>query len=81
MNLKNIILTSFICAITLTSCEGQKNKGKSQSSNKQDNKMNLTASDTSGQIMNEDVFWSLIDKSRAASNNNYQTQITSLKKV
>ena len=43
--------------------------------------MNLTASDTSGQIMNEDAFWSLIAKSRATSNNNYQTQLTSLKIV
>lgn len=81
MTLKNIILTSFVFAIALTSCEGQSNKYKSPSSNPKDTKINLTVSDTSGLLMNEDTFWSLIDKSRTASGNNYQTQITSLKTI
>ena len=81
MTLRNIILTSFVFTIALTSCEGQNNNNKSQSSVNQENKMNLTVSDTSAQIMDEDTFWSLIDKSRAASNNNYQIQITSLKTI
>ena len=81
MTLKSIILTSFIFAITLTSCEGQNNKSKSQTSNKKENSMDLTSSDTTKQIMNEEDFWKLIDKSRTASNNNYQTQISSLKTI
>ena len=79
MTLKNLILTSFVFAITLTSCEGQNNKNKSQPSNQKS--MDLTSSDTTKQIMSEEDFWKLIDKSRTASNNNYQTQISSLKTI
>jgi len=61
------ILTSF------TSCDNN--------SKKNDRSENLTASDSSGLIMDEDVFWALIDKSIIASNNDYQKQITSLKKI
>lgn len=81
MTLKNIILTSFVFAITLTSCGGQNNKDKSPLSNSKDTTIILTVSDSSEQTMNEDIFWSLIDKSRTASGNNYQTQITSLKNI
>ena len=81
MTLKNTILTALVFAIALTSCEGQNKKSNQQSSNDKPNKMNLTATDTSGQLMDENSFWSLIDKSRVASNNNYQTQITSLKTI
>lgn len=81
MTLKNIILTSFVFAITLTSCEGQNNKGKSENPNKKEKSMNLTSSDTTKQIMDEDDFWKLIDKSRSISNNDYQTQISSLKTI
>lgn len=81
MTLKSIILTSFVFAITLTSCEGQNNKSKSQTSNKKEKSMDLTSSDTTKQIMSEDDFWKLIDKSRTASNNNYQTEISSLKTI
>ena len=81
MTFKSIILTSFVFAITLTSCEGQNNKSKSQTLNKMENSMDLTSSDTTKQIMNEDDFWKLIDKSRTASSNNYQTQISSLKTI
>ena len=81
MTLKNIILTSFVFAITLTSCEGQNNKDKSQSSNNNEKIVNVTTSDTTNQLMDEDEFWKLIDKSRVAANNNYQTQISSLKTV
>jgi hypothetical protein len=76
---KNIFLTTLAFAVALTSCEGQNNKNKSQL--RQENKRNLTSSDTTGQIMDEDAFWNIIEKSRAASNNNYQTQITSLKRI
>lgn len=81
MTLKSIILASFVFAITLTSCEGQNNKSKSQTSNKKENGTDLTSSDTTKQIMSEDDFWELIDKSRTASNNIYQTQISSLKTI
>jgi hypothetical protein len=81
MTLKYIILTFFVFAITMTSCEGQNNKKKSQTSNKKEKSMDLTSSDTTKQIMSEDDFWKLIDKSRAASNNNYQIQISSLKTI
>ena len=81
MTLKNIILTSFAFTVTLTSCDGQNNKDKSQSSNKKEKSINLTFSDTTTQLMNEDEFWKLIDKSRAGANNNYQAQITSLKTI
>ena len=81
MTLKNIILTSFVFVITLTSCEGQNNNGKPQNPNKKEKSMNLTSSDTTKQIMEEDDFWKLIDKSRSISNNVYQTQISSLKTI
>lgn len=81
MTLKNIILTSFVFAITLTSCEGQKNKDKLQSPDKNEKIINVTYSDTTNQLMDEDEFWKLIDKSRVEANNNYQTQITSLKTI
>jgi len=81
MIFKNIILTSFVFIITLTSCGGQNNKDKLQSSNKKEISMNLTPADTTNELMNEDDFWKLIDKSRAAANNNYQAQITSLKSI
>ena len=76
MTLKNIILSSFVFVITLTSCEGQNHKGKPKNPNKNDKSMNLTSSDTTKQIMEEDDFWKLIDKSRSISNNDYQTQIS-----
>jgi Protein of unknown function (DUF4240) len=74
MTLKNIILTLFFFVIALTSCEGQ-------NSPKIKKPINLTSSDTTKQIMNEDNFWILIDKSKVASNNNYQTQISTLKTI
>ncbi len=81
MAMKNIILTSFVFVIALTSCKGQTNKSKSQPSIIKEKDMNLTSADTTNQLMNEDDFWKLIDKSRNASNNNYQTQISSLKTI
>ena len=41
----------------------------------------LSFSDCDAQTMNEEVFWNLIQKSRIASNNNYQLQISSLKNI
>ena len=36
---------------------------------------NLTAADTTGQLMPEDEFWKIIEASHAASNNKYRVQI------
>ncbi len=81
MTLKNIILTSIAFAVTLTSCEGQNNKNNTESSTKKEMIMYLTSADTTRLLMNEDEFWKLIEKSRAAANNNYLRQITSLKTI
>ena len=81
MTLKKTFFATILLATTFTSCDGQKNKSQSQGSDKKEKSMNLTANDSTGQLMNEDDFWKLIDKSRAAANNNYQTQISSLKTV
>lgn len=81
MTLKPAIPGMVAFIMLLTSCDSQNPKGKSQKININDSKMYLTASDTSGQLMNEDAFWALIDKSRAAANNNYQQQIGALKTV
>lgn len=81
MTLKMPILFVFLIATTFTSCDGQINKPQSQASNKKGKSMNLSSPDTAVQLMNEDEFWKLIDKSRTATNNNYQVQITSLKTI
>lgn len=81
MTFKKTILVAFLIATTSTSCDGQKDKPLSQDSNKKGKPMNLTSSDTTGQLMNEDEFWKLIDKSWTAAKNNYQAQISSLKTV
>jgi len=81
MTLKNSILTSFVFAITLTSCEGQNNKNNPESSTKKEKIMYLTSSDTTKQLMDEDEFWRLIEKSRVAANNNYPRQLASLKTI
>lgn len=81
MTLKNKILVAFVFAITLTSCEGQNSKDKPQSRTKNDTNIVRNSTTSTSQLMDEDAFWKLIDESRSASNNNYQTQITSLKTI
>ncbi len=81
MTLKVTILFAFLIATTFTSCDGQINKPQSQASNKKGKSMNLLSSDTTVQLMNQDEFWKLIDKSRTAANNNYQVQITTLETI
>ena len=81
MTLKNIILISFVFAITLISCEEQNNKSKSQPSNNKVKTINLTSAYSTKQIMDEDEFWKLIEKSRIAANNNYKIQCDSLKTI
>ena len=81
MTLRSLILISSLFAVTQTSCEGQNDKSKLSLSPKKASASTLTGSDTTGQLMNEDKFWGLIEKSISISNNNYQTQITSLKTI
>jgi len=77
-----LIFTILLFATTFTSCDGQKSNSQSQEPDNKEKAMNLaTASDSAGQLMNEADFWKLIDKSRSAANNNYQTQIGSLKTI
>lgn len=72
-------MTSFVFAVTLTSCGEQKTKEKSQSS--KEKIVSVTSSDTTSQLIDENEFWTIIDKSRVAANNNYQAQIASLKTI
>ena len=81
MNLKNIVLKPIVFAITLTSCEEQNIKSKSQPSNNKEKTINLTSAYSTKQIMDEDEFWKLIEKSRIVANNNYQLQCDSLKTI
>src|SRR6187549_2506382 len=81
MTLKKLIFAVLLITMTFTSCQGQKNEPHSQSSNNKGKTMDLTSPDASGQLMKEDDFWKLIDKSRATANNNYQKQISSLKTI
>ena len=81
MTWKIFISTSFVLAITLTACEGPDNKSKPQSSGENNNTNLMTSSDTTSKLMDEVEFWELIDKSKAAANDDYQKQITSLKSI
>jgi hypothetical protein len=81
MTLRNTILTSFAFVLTLTSCEGQNSKSKTQSPTQKDTAIVMTVSDTTSQLMDEVEFWKLIDKSRVASNNDFQAQINFLKSI
>ncbi len=80
MALKTIILTLFVFSITL-SCKAQNNKSNTQSSIRKNTAIKLASTDSTNQLMNENEFWNLIDKSRAAAKNNYQTEIICLKKI
>src|SRR5947208_216548 len=79
MTLKRLIFATLLIAITFTSCDGQNNN--SQESNKKEQSMNFASSDTTGQLMNEDNFWKIIDKARTAANNNYEAEINTLKTI
>ena len=79
MKLTINILTLFTLTLTLTSCEGQNKESTSRSEKFNEKIVYLTSTDKSGQIMKEEEFWNIIDKSRQTSSDNYQTQINSLK--
>ena len=77
-DMKKIVLATLLFITTFTSCNGQNAKLRLNSP-KENQSMNVTPIDLTGQLMNEDDFWQLIEKSRADANNNYQNQIESLK--
>ena len=78
---KTFIFLILLFTTVFTSCDRLKKNSQSQSTDEKEKFMNLTASDSTGQLMNEDDFWELIDKSRTAANNDYQIQISSLKAI
>jgi hypothetical protein len=79
MTLQRLLFTALLFATTFMSCDGQNN---SQSKNLDTEEKAMTFStDSTGQLMKEDEFWKLIDKSRATANNSYQAQIGSLKNI
>lgn len=76
------ILTFVFVITTLVSCDAQTKQPNPGSDQPKDSPIvYLTSTDTTGQLMNEDEFWKIIDNSQATSGNNYQTQITSLKQI
>ena len=81
MTSKFIISAGFLFSITFTSCEGQNSTSQSQGSQKKEQRVNLTSSDSTGQLMSENEFWKLIDQSKAAAHNNYQNQSSTLKVI
>ena len=81
--MKYFILLTFTITLTgLMSCDAQKKKDNSKIENpKNSTETKINISDTTGQLMLEDNFWKLIENSKSLSNNNYQTQIKSLKEI
>lgn len=77
MTVKDIFLP--ITLMAFISCNGQTKN--SQSPDKKEDPMTAATPASGTEIMKEDEFWKIIDKSRAASNNNYQAQIGSLKNI
>ena len=74
-------IVSFCLLTIINSCTEQENKSSAHSSTKNINQMNLTSGDTTGQLMDEDEFWSVIEKSGTAANGNYEEQIDALKNI
>jgi hypothetical protein len=75
------LLPIFIITM-LISCRHRNIDGDEKYNEPQDFKVKyLTAFDSTGLLMGEDEFWKLIEKSRIASNNNYQLQIKSLQEI
>lgn len=75
MNSKQtIIIIISILQISTISCQKKYNKPL-----KTGEYINLTSCDKSGEIMDEDTFWKLIEASRIQSKDNYELQINILK--
>jgi hypothetical protein len=76
------LLTLTFVIITLISCDAQNKQPNSGSDKpKKVSIVNMTSTDTTGELMKEDDFWKIIDNSQATSDNNYQIQISSLKQI
>jgi len=73
-----IFLTAILAVTILASCEAQNSKKNHENVSKKE-AITLPSSDTS-QLMNENEFWKIIDKSKKGSTN-YQKQISSLKTI
>ena len=81
MTLKNFYIVIISLPTIVCSCSGQEKESQEQSSSKKVKQMNLTSSDTTGLLMDEDRFWSIIDKSRNTSSGHYEEQINNLKNI
>lgn len=78
MKYLNILAFAFV-ATPLLSCNTQNKQADFDSDKpKAISIVNIPSTDTTVALMEEDDFWKIIDDSRKASANNYQTQITSL---
>jgi hypothetical protein len=80
MNMQKYFLVSLVSVICFAGCKDQ-TKQQPALTDQKEQSMNLTAPDTSKQLMPEDDFWNIIDRSRSATPNDYQAQITSLKTI
>lgn len=81
MIIKNLILALFVFSFILTGCNAQNNKSNGPGSSKSEIEKSTVVADTANQLMAEDEFWKIIDKSNVAANNNYQLQIESIKTI
>src|SRR3990172_3616136 len=71
-----VLLVLSVCCNTRQSQDDNK-----EPTVKMDKKDYVTFHDSTGLLMDEDSFWSIIEKSKAASGNNYTKQIKSLENV
>jgi hypothetical protein len=76
--IQKFLVTVFLFASLFTSCEGQNSKKKSENISKKEKTNDRISSDSSNQLMNENEFWKIIDRSKTISGD-YQEQINSLK--
>src|SRR6476620_11761513 len=81
MIFNSTLLAQLSTILILMSCNGQKDNSESQIRARKDTLINQAVSDTTGQLMKEDDFWKLIDRSRVLAKNDYQKQITALKTI
>jgi len=81
MILKKRLLIILTFAITLVNCNNQNNPNESVSQNKKEKVIPLISADTTSQLMKEDDFWNLIDKAKISANDDYQSEIGSLKTI
>jgi hypothetical protein len=76
----NFFVLPFALAL-LIGCDAKNKKLNTEAANPTNTTKKMTVGDTVEQLMPEDNFWEIIDKSRVASGNIYQVQIESLKQI